>query len=843
MKRKFLKRSVLVVCALALVLFLVRPRVGRFRGKVAQAIAQAVGRNVDVSSIHLRLVPRPGFELDNLVVHDDAAFGSEPLLRAPDVTAWLRVGAIFHGRIEIASLSMNEASLNLVRNSAGKWNVEDLVERTAQTSLAPTAAVRYAAIFPYIEAIHTRVNFKIGDEKTHFALTNAEFALWQESQDSWGARLRAAPIRTDLNLTDTGVIDLSGKWERSPAARQTPLQLSFQWKQAQLGQLSRLFYGTDKDWRGAVLISGTAAGTPGDLHLNINGGIDDFRHRDVIGSGNLRLAAHCGGELNLPARAVSSVDCMAPTGAGFLALKGSASGPRSDYGPFSTYDFWLVGSKVPADALLGVARHASAGFHSDISATGEINGSIEISRVGMAQSVRVRGGGAVHDLQLATQNAPVRVGTLPFAVVDRGNAKRAGMPQPKRVPGAVDSIPLENAALLLGPVNVGMGKSAPLQASATVSVSGYAASAKGPGTVDRLLQTASALSIPAPAVSASGDANIDLATAGPWNGPHPMFTGTSELRSVRALVHGLNTPLEITTAHLAIAESAVRVQNLTVQAAGTKWHGSLLIPRPCASAADCAFEFSLHAPAANIADVNALLNPSFAKIPWYKILPFESSQPAYLLRAKASGNLSVDQLALGKAICSDFSTDVKLNSGEVALSNMSGNVLGGHATGNWKATFTKSPPAISGNGTIDKAALADVAQLMRDGWVTGTGSAKYSFSASGKSWPELLASAEMQAEFEVREGTFSHVVLVGSPGPLRTNEFTGKVNFRDGKFSFDEAKLKSAGEVYTVKGTAGLNGILAMHMVNESNSGFNVTGTLFKTVVSPIPTAQAALKP
>jgi len=107
---------VVVVCILLLVLFVVRPRAGRLRGRVSASIAQAVGRHVEIGSLHLRFFPRPGFSLDNLVVRDDPGFGAEPLLRAPDVTAWLRVGALLHGRIEIASLSLSDASLNLTRD-------------------------------------------------------------------------------------------------------------------------------------------------------------------------------------------------------------------------------------------------------------------------------------------------------------------------------------------------------------------------------------------------------------------------------------------------------------------------------------------------------------------------------------------------------------------------------------------------------------------------------------------------------------------------------------------------------------------------------------------------------
>ena len=68
--------------------------------------------------------------------------------------------------------------------------------------------------FPYIEATRARINFKIGPEKTHFAFTDARFALWQESENSWGMRLKANPIRTDANLTDTGVINVTGMWQR-----------------------------------------------------------------------------------------------------------------------------------------------------------------------------------------------------------------------------------------------------------------------------------------------------------------------------------------------------------------------------------------------------------------------------------------------------------------------------------------------------------------------------------------------------------------------------------------------------------------------------------------------------
>src|SRR5690349_10021301 len=157
-----------------------RPQAGFLKGKVSRSIAQALGRNVQIGSIHLQFLPRIGFDLQDLVVSDDPRFGAEPLLRAPDVTAALRLRSLIRGRLEVSNLNLSEASLNLTRDAQGRWNLEDLIERTSHTMLAPTGAVAGKATptFPYIEATRARVNFKLGSEKIHFAFNDAEFSLW-----------------------------------------------------------------------------------------------------------------------------------------------------------------------------------------------------------------------------------------------------------------------------------------------------------------------------------------------------------------------------------------------------------------------------------------------------------------------------------------------------------------------------------------------------------------------------------------------------------------------------------------------------------------------------------------
>jgi uncharacterized protein involved in outer membrane biogenesis len=231
-------------------------------------------------------LPQPGFDLKNLVIHEDPAFGAEPMLRAPEVTALVRLTSLVRGRLDISRLELTEPSLNLVRREDGRWNWEALLERTARTPLAPTAKSKRESRpgFPYIQASSGRINFKAGAEKKPYALLNADFSLWQESENEWGVRLKAEPLRTDMNLTDTGLLRMNGTWQRAGSLRETPLQFSVEWERAQLGQLSKLVSGNDKGWRGDLRVDATLSGTPAAMQVAADASVQDFHRYDIPSS-------------------------------------------------------------------------------------------------------------------------------------------------------------------------------------------------------------------------------------------------------------------------------------------------------------------------------------------------------------------------------------------------------------------------------------------------------------------------------------------------------------------------------------------------------------------------------
>jgi len=821
------RRGLAAICVLLIALLVVRPQAERVRWRVSQSISLAVGKRVQIGALHVRFLPHLGFELEDFVIYDDAEFGSEPLLRAEDVTASLRFLSLLRGKFEVSNLALNNASLNLTRDSQGKWDLQELLQRTTQISTAPTSSSHHESRpgFPYIEASHARINFKIGAEKTHFAFTDAQFAFWQQSEDAWGMRLKAQPIRTDANLTDTGIVNVSGFWRRTNAPGLPLIDVAFEWKQAQAGQVSKLLSGTDKGWRGGVLISGTLSGTR-KLKLVADTSVDHLGRYDVFNDDDLRLTTHCVADYEFAANSLSEIDCASSAGDGSVELKGESSGL-----PLTSYRFTLSANKIPPQSVIALLRHTASGVSQDLNVDGVLNTTIEMSRAGSSARPQWSGDGELLDLAVSRgdSSAPLRLDRVPFAIA----------PDPQT--GDAENGPI----MQFGPVNVAVGRPSPLQTRGKISLTGYEASVHGDAGLKRLFQIAPMLGIPTPALSADGTSNLDLTISGHWGEKVPTVTGTAQLRNLRAQVRGLNAPLDIRAANLILADDSVRVQNINAAAADTQWSGSMLIPRPCPTPRDCTLQFNLHAAELSATSLNNFFNPAARKQSWYKFLSIGEKPVPYLLQARATGKISVEKLTIASSASSQVSGDVTLDQGKLTIANFRSATLGGKVAGEWRADFLARPPVYRGSGNIEAISLDQVSGLIHDPWVEGTGSARYEFQGAGWNLRELLANSDLSANFSIENARFPHVVLTNKVGPLRVNAFSGKLTLQDGIFSFGNAQLDSRDGIYTVSGTASLAGALKLKMVSEGTFGYEISGTLTRTRVSQIATtsARASLKP
>ena len=850
------RRLAATVGAILLLLFLLRPGASRLKSRIAGTLSAALARSVEIGSVRIRLLPRPGFDLRNVVVYDDPAFGAEPMLRAGEVTASVRLTSLMRGRLEIARLDLTEPSLNLVHGDNGRWNLEMLLERAAQRPLAPTANARLGARpeFPYIEASSGRINFKSGQEKKPYALTNADFALWQDSENAWGARLKAQPFRSDMNLNDTGILRIDGTWQRSAMIRETPLQVSVEWDQPQLGQLTKFFTGGDKGWRGGVLLDATLTGTPEKLQVSADASIRDFRRYDVPSADTLRLAAHCDAQYTSVDHEVRELFCRAPVGAGSVTVHGSTGLPGSQQ-----YDLVALFEQVPVSGLIALAQHISKNLPEDLAAAGGVEGSLSLRREGMSARPQVEGRGEIGKLAFvsAKRKAQIAPGDVPFVVTSRER-----WPANKRAVRAEGGV--EYAAeprLEFGPVTMESERGTSAAGRGVIDRSGYRVFVRGEMEVGRALGAARLFGVPALATSAVGVAQVDLQVAGTWagsgtlafGGSRPLVTGNAKLRNVRAELRGIEDPVEISSAEMQLSPDEVRLSKLTARAAETMWTGSLQLPRGCGTPSVCLVRFNLNTNEISLGELSRWVNPIPKNQPWYRTLTSAAqTRPSLLTSLHAAGKVTANRVLVRGLAATHVSANLNLESGRLRISGLRADLLGGDHRGDWDADFSVKPAVYSGRGTFTGISLWRVADAMNDSWVAGTLNGNYEVTAAGSSAPEFWQSADGSVEFDMRDGAWPHISLISDAGAVSVERFHGEARLRDGRFEIEDGRLDSPQGMFAVSGTASLGQELDLRLTRSPMAsaatrarGFVITGTVEEPQVAPFvsPETQAQLKP
>lgn len=862
MKPSFSKRRIAAAAVvILLILFLARPGVSRLKARIANSISRAVARPVEIGSVQLRFLP-PGFDLENVVVHEDPAFGAEPMLRAPEVTAVVRLTSLVRGRLDISRLELTEPSLNLVRRADGRWNWEVLLERAARTPLAPTAKSKREARpgFPYIEASSGRINFKSGPEKKPYALLDADFSLWQESENAWGVRLKAQPLRTDMNQSDTGLLQINGTWQRAGSLRETPLQFTLAWEHTQLGQLSKLVTGNDQGWRGDVQMETTLSGTPGAMLVVSDAAIRNFHRYDISTSESLGLAAHCEGKYSSAENVMHEIFCSAPVGNGVVTMHGDAGTPG-----VHLVDLAVNLDNVPANALAQLIRRAKKDLPADFVATGSVQGNFTAKEDKASGGVEFRGSGEIANLRMqsASNKADFATGTVPFALGverERGRDPLRGGAMGRSVawimPGSGET------RVEVGPIPIALGRPVAAQARGWMGRSGYGIELRGEGEVSRTLRLASLLGLQALKSSAEGVAQMDLQVTGSWaenvaenssGFSLPKVTGTVQLHNIRARLRGTNGAVEISSAELKLSADEARVEKLRARAADAEWTGWMALPRGCGTPGACLVHFNLNTDEVGVSGLHQWLGPQPRERRWYQVLtPERSNVASFLESVRASGEISAGRVRLRDVVAERVSAAIELDRGTVTASDLRADLLGGMHRGDWRADFTSAIPVYTGSGTLTGISLEELADAMDDSWISGTGGGSYQIKASGRTSAEFWKSAEGSLHFDLRDGTLPHIALASDSEPLQIGRWQGSALLQGGKIEIEKGALISSTAAYEVSGTASLGQELDFKVSGgaeaKSAAGslvYSITGTVAepRVAVVPAPETQAQLKP
>ncbi len=818
----------------------------RFSKRLAASLSAALGRNVKIGSVKYRLFPRPGFDVYDFQVMDDPAFSAEPLLSCGKVTADLRLTSLWHGRLEIANLDLTDdaapPSLNLVY-AGDHWNLESLLLRVEQVPTAPTAkrSAEQRSRFPYIQASSGRINLKIGPEKKPYALTNTDFAFWLASEDTWHIRLEGHPVRTDLNLNDTGTVHMEGDVQRSAALGDMPVKLQVSWEKAQLGQFSSLVAGQDKGWRGALNVNAQIAGPLASLRINATADLNDFRRFDINRNSMPQVRTRCLGDYT---KSILILKCDTPLGTGGLLA-------TAHFAPSAkNYDLSLVANRVPLSLLATLARQTRRSLPDDFTATGDLNAAFGFhSRAGV-HDFHGTGMTTPFLMQSSAGDKPFPVSAVRFHI---GAGDTPGLPAAKKKKSSAPSAPVaavppsaafEPASLTVDAFSVQMGPSTTLEVQGSMDSSGYFVSAKGMVPLERLLAFGRTTGFHSSITNTTASAQVDLNVSGPWaNFAVPKLHGTAHLQNVAAWIPGLKDRLILTEADAQLTDTALVLNHVNAQFEHNPvgFTGSISSPMNCAGDAPCPLQFDLHMDSLAVADVAGLLG--FTEKGW--TIPFLSGSDNKLPDFRAEGTLSVGELKVADIPLEKFGAHVEVGDHVLVVNHVTAKVGGGSTQDEWKVDWSASQPVYTGTGSIESVALDRVAppetvagQLSQ--WITGKTQVSYSAHFEGKNTQEMLSSATGRAEFQVSNGT-SRILTVDSGRPLKFNGAQGAVEIDHQALKVLPSKFKAENRIYVMSGTISLANKQAKLKMSTSGTQWEITGALEKPQITPQPmTAQAA---
>ncbi len=759
--------------------------INRYKSQIVQLISASLGRPVHLSGVKLRLLPWPGFVLSNLDVDEDPAYGYEPVLHAETVTASFRLLPLWRGRLEIGRISVDQASLNLVRMPGGRWNLDSLF-RTANTRTG--ARTRRPVPLPYLEATNSRINFKEGAEKLPFSLINTDLSFWQEAPGDWHIRLRGQPARTDVSLfqEDTGVVRLEASLHRAPALREMPLQVDLEWSEAQLGQLSRLLIGSDPGWRGNLTAELHLNGTADTAHITARLRATGVHRAEFAPAEPLDFDANCGFVYHYAQRSLDGLVCNSPLGDGHVRVAGSL--PGKDGSP----NFTVALDQIPMDAALDFLRTIRSGLDPSLSAAGTVSG--KMTYTGAAEEAGERPARTKRTRDEAREAAPL---TGSFTV-DGFQLTGNGLSQPI----AAAHITLEpeetapgRALALAAAVNVPAGAAEPLTFTPRLTLRGYKLGIHGEVSLARareFAQSAGVANVPALDALTGGPVTVALDAEGLWL---PSEMPAEETPASGAAVTSAAEPdpdaplpggdriggtLTIRDAgwradylahRVAISEATLRLENGEARWAPIDFSygpvtgtASLTVAGDCPAQQTCPPQFEVEFGKLDAAELQRALLGAREPVSLLSAIIDRlhlSSAPAW---PELDGTVRAESMALGPVTLAGPVAALRITPDGAKIESLDAGILGGkmHLTGTLtKPATDEGQPEYAFEGKLEGLSAPEVGRLLGMRWSGGPLDAEGKIELAGLTAEQMADSAKGTVRFDWRRGAVAGALPVG----------------------------------------------------------------------------------
>lgn len=756
--RKRRLRRVITALGLIIVAALVLPLIslGHYHRTIADSLSRGLGHSVHIGSVNLTLFPLPGLVIHNLVVEEDPAFGAEPLLQAPEVTVYPRLSSLWRVRLEISRIDLDNASVNLVRDPAGRWNFSSLLLQASRTASAPTAQRRPGLTprFPYIGFSGARINFKEGAEKKAFSLLNTDASVWLADPNRWRIRLEARPARTDLDLDieDMGDIRLEGSVVRAASLDQLPLNLHAEWEGAQLGQVSHMIFGSDSGWRGNLHADADITGDMADLLLRSHLSVTDAHRVEFTPINLLNLDARCDATYHHVRQSLDNLTCLLPTGDGHLLLTGSVPNVQS---PQPDLDLEINHTPVAfAVRVFGLLRSSLPEL---VSASGTINGRFnwapESANAKSAETSPAKNALTGHAIaenvavNISGTDRPFKFAALRFITPDEEQPAKLVKPThrghaPARAK-TVTTATTDIGSILLEPATFSAGATKPMQVSGGFTRSGFSLHFTGEATLARMKPVVADFAQLGPLrnIAAKGSAQADLTFSAPWVPSFNPNTGADSQAAIQGwarIEHAqikpawLPEPIEVATVTAQFGDGAITWANANISVNGIDAKGSASYPTVCADPAGCAAQVSLDFPTLDAAAVQSALLGAGSHGEFLEAILSSVESPAPPWPA-LNGTIHAGTLSIGTLKLADATASISVRDHQLNLLSLDGAVLGGSAHASGTVHAASGGPQYALNLTWTGVKLADAGGLFGEDWGAGSADGHVTLNLHGYS--------------------------------------------------------------------------------------------------------------
>jgi hypothetical protein len=337
----------------------------RLRPRIHDTLERALGRQVEIlGKVRFTLFTSPGFSAERVVIHDHPSIGVEPLAYVNVLTARLSLWSILRGRLEFSSVELDDASINLTKTDWGSWNFESLMNRN------------FLAAFPAVHILG-RLNFKFGDTKSVFYLTNADLDVTPPAGKSgeWKVRFAGEPARTDRPARGFGSLEAKGRWNGHA------LDLDLRVDQNAVGEIIALVRGQHAGIHGLVSSRLHFAGPLDNLRINGSLTLQDIHRWDQMPAHGNEWPFDIAGRLDLLKQTLELESHSASRQTPPIAVRFRAS----DYLSQPHWGVSVNWNQFPLEPLIELARHMGAEIPPKLKVAGTLDGAIGYAGQGSLQ--------------------------------------------------------------------------------------------------------------------------------------------------------------------------------------------------------------------------------------------------------------------------------------------------------------------------------------------------------------------------------------------------------------------------------------------------------------------------